>query len=85
MKPCSSGKKIYVQEAIAEDMLIELWSKNDYAPNQGPVAIYKCDDCGYYHHTSKGPINPKLSELLQNGTINRMREANRWSDKFKKY
>ncbi|HEY0652287.1 MAG TPA: hypothetical protein VGD65_04125 [Chryseosolibacter sp.] len=83
-RSCPSGKIVYASTAIAEDVLIELWSKNEYHPGSAPVAIYRCDDCGLYHLTSKGPMNEKLASAISSGTIKRQREANRWEEKFKK-
>jgi hypothetical protein len=83
MSTCVSNKRIYLTQSIAEDVLIELWAKYDYAANQGPCAVYKCDDCGYYHLTSTGEMNSRLAEQLANGTLKRRKEANRWTDRFK--
>jgi hypothetical protein len=80
---CTSGKRVYDSQAIAEDVLIELWTKNDYAENQAPIAVYKCEDCGLYHLTSRGPINESLSKYLASGKLKLNKEANRWLDKFK--
>jgi hypothetical protein len=80
---CISGKRVFQTEAIAEDVLIELWSKNDYSENAAPIAIYKCEDCGYYHFTSRGPMNEKLSKYLSGNKARLDREANRWLNKFK--
>ncbi|HEY0740990.1 MAG TPA: hypothetical protein VGD40_05980, partial [Chryseosolibacter sp.] len=83
-RSCPTGKIVYASTSIAEDVLIELWSKNDYHAASAPVAIYQCDDCGFYHLTSRGPMNEKLSAAIASGQIKRQREANRWEDKFKK-
>jgi hypothetical protein len=81
---CSSGKRVFESQQLAEDVLIESWIRNDYVQGQAPVGIYRCDDCGYYHFTSKGPPNPKLSEFLASDQFKRQREAARWSEKFKR-
>jgi hypothetical protein len=83
MIKCRSGKKVYLSEALAEDALIDAHSRNDYA-HTGPVAVYRCDDCGYFHFTSKGTVNPKLAELLKSGKLNRAREASAWESKLKR-
>lgn len=80
---CISGKKIFSSQQIAEDVLIELWSKNEYASGHGPVGVYKCEDCGGYHFTSQGSMNERLSEALSSGKIKLQREANKWLNKFK--
>ena len=80
---CVSGKRIYASLELAEDVLLETWTRFEFAPGNGPVAIYRCDDCGQYHLTSKGPMNEKLSQALREGKIHRQREANHWAEKFK--
>jgi hypothetical protein len=82
MMKCSTGKKLYSTKSIAEEVLIELWIKNDFVPGQGPCTVYQCEHCGYYHLTSQGPMNERLAELLGNGYIRRMRTASRWTDRF---
>jgi hypothetical protein len=83
-RSCPTGKIVYASISVAEDVLIELWSKNEYNPASAPVAIYRCDDCGLYHLTSKGPMNAKLSAAISSGVIKRQREAGRWENKLKK-
>jgi hypothetical protein len=80
---CPSGKRIYLTEAIAEDALIDAHSRQQYS-GTGPVNIYRCGECGYYHFTSKGKMNDKLSQLIVNGKIKRQQEANQWLNKLKK-
>lgn len=84
MKTCITGKKTFPSVAVAEDVLIETHTRFEFADHHGPVAVYKCDDCGYYHLTSQGPMNEKLKKGLADGSIGRQREANRWTDKFRK-
>jgi len=48
------------------------------------VAVYRCDDCGYYHLTSQGPMNKTLERLIRDGKIQRQKEANQWTHKLKK-
>ena len=74
---------MYSSKEAAEDALIDLWMRNDYAPSLGPIAVYKCDDCGEYHHTSRPPMNEKLAQALAGDKIKIQREANKWLDKFK--
>ena len=81
---CISGKKQFDTQQIAEDVLVELWTRNEYVAGQAPIAVYKCDDCGYYHLTSREPVNEKLAQLLASGKLRHQREANKWIDKFKR-
>jgi ABC-type ATPase with predicted acetyltransferase domain len=83
MKKCTAGKRVYLSEQIAEDALIEAHIHFDYRSGSGPVAVYRCEDCGNYHLTSQGPTNARLSQLVANGTIKKQKEASRWQGKFK--
>ena len=84
MTTCISGKKVFIHQQIAEDALIEAWGRNTYASNIGPVSVYKCDDCGYYHFTSQGNMNERLAKEIASGKIKLQREANHWERKIKK-
>lgn len=84
MKKCASGKKIYLTEELAIEALIEARTHSDFRPNQGPVAVYRCDDCGEYHLTSKGAMNEKLTLLIKNGKLTRLREASEWEKKLRR-
>ncbi len=84
MKPCPTHKKIYPSEAIAEDALLEAHVRFDYGKSSGPIAIYQCDECGYYHFTSKGIINAKLATFLNSSSKKIEDEATRWQNKWKK-
>ena len=65
---------------MAEDALLEANIKF----NRGPVGIYKCEDCGYYHLTSQGQMNEKLAKYLAAGKIKLQKEANDWTEKLKR-
>jgi hypothetical protein len=80
---CISGKRQFSSEQLAEDVLIELWSKNNYIENHAPIAVYRCDDCGLYHLTSRGPMNEKLSTYLKSDRSKLDKEASKWIDKFR--
>lgn len=84
MIKCSSHKKVYPTQEMAEDALIDARIHFDYAAHGGPIAVYKCEDCGNYHLTSKGTVNQKLATLIANGHLKRQKEANQWLDKLKK-
>jgi hypothetical protein len=83
MLKCPTGKRVYMTKALAEDALIDSHSRHLYA-GTGPIAIYQCEDCGYYHFTSKGEMSKKLAEQIANGKIKRQQEANQWMNKLKK-
>jgi hypothetical protein len=81
---CSSGKIRYPSEEAAEDGLLELWTKNDYGAGQGPVGVYRCDDCGEFHLTSKGTMSDKLLQAIRTEKFRRQKEAKNWEDKLKR-
>jgi hypothetical protein len=84
MKKCISNKRAYQSHELAVEALIEARTRFEYGPSSGPVAVYKCDDCGYYHLTSQGPMEPRLEKLFRDGNISLQKEADRWLDKLKK-
>lgn len=84
MAGCVTRKKSYPSQEIAEEVLIQAWSTYEYARGQGPIAVYKCEDCGQFHLTSTGEMNKKLGLYLESGKIQLQKEANRWMGKFKK-
>ena len=75
MKKCPSGKVTYNTMALAEDVLIDSWSRNNYTIGQGPINVYMCDDCGNYHFTSKGAMNARLKTEWDSGRIAKQRLA----------
>ena len=83
MIKCASNKKVYPSKEMAEEALIEAHSQFEYKGG-GPIAVYQCEDCGYFHLTSKGPVNQKLAELLKDGKLQRAREANQWLHKIRR-
>jgi hypothetical protein len=84
MKTCPSGKRAYFTQELAEDALIEAHARFEYGKGSGPVAIYKCDDCGHYHFTSQGAMDTKLSQYLTSDKAKLEKEASKWLEKFKK-
>jgi len=82
MLKCPTGKRVYATESLAEDALIDAHSRHQYT-GSGPIAIYRCEDCGYYHFTSKGEMNKRLAEQIASGKIKRQQEANQWMNKLK--
>ena len=78
MERCSTGKKVYYTKQDAEDALIEAWERNTYRLGGGPINVYQCQDCHFYHWTSQGQMNERLNHALNDGSIARAREANRW-------
>ena len=83
MLTCRTGKRVYQTEILAEDALIDAHSRNHYGET-GPVAIYQCEECGYYHFTSKGAMNKRLAEQIASGKIKLQQQASEWSRKWRK-
>lgn len=81
---CITKKNQYPTQELAEEVLIELWTKNDYHTGQAPIAVYRCEDCGSFHLTSKGEMNPVLAKNISDKQHSIRKEASRWLDKFKK-
>jgi len=84
MNRCSSGKRTYDTEALAEEALIGAYIQFEYRAGTGPMAVYRCEDCGRYHLTSTGTMNQRLAELLSSGAIQKQRQARDWEQKWKK-
>ena len=84
MSTCVTHKKMYPNESMAEEALVSAWIKYDYAPGNGPVGIYRCEECGAFHLTSKGKMNDKLSTLLASGEVQKEKEADKWLSKLKR-
>lgn len=82
-KDCSSGKRAYATEQLAEEALLGAHVHYDYRNGSGPVSFYLCSDCGAYHLTSTGAMNPRLADAIANGSLKRDKEARRWEDKFR--
>ncbi len=81
---CSSHKKVYLTLQLAEDALLDSHQRFHYRGNAGPVGVYQCPDCGFFHFTSKGEMNSKLKALLSGTKIALHKEAHYWEGKIKK-
>jgi len=82
MIKCVSHKKVYLNQEIAEEALIGARTRFDYGKQSGPIGVYQCDDCGYYHLTSQGIMNPKLEAYLSSNKFKYEKEAQNWIDKL---
>jgi hypothetical protein len=83
MQVCPTHKKVYVTYEIAENALIAAHTRFDYPHGGGPVAVYECNECHYYHLTSQGEMNERLAQHLKEGKIKRQKEADYWLSKMK--
>jgi hypothetical protein len=83
MVKCSTHKKVYYSEAQAEEALLQAHINFSFRDKDGPVTYYKCEDCGYFHLTSKGIMNETLKRSLKDGKINKAKEVEGWERKLK--
>lgn len=75
---------MYPTAEVAEEALIAAWIAYDYRQGKGPIGVYRCEDCGAFHLTSKGIVNKKLEEYIAAGKIQRDKDVNAWLDKIKR-
>jgi hypothetical protein len=83
MRTCVTGKIRYLSEALAVEALLDAWVRHAYTAQRGPVNVYLCDACGQYHFTSKGSMHARLAEALASGTIEKLRTARNWEDRWR--
>jgi len=84
MNKCVSGKRVFQTHEDAVVALLAARTKFDYRQGHGPVAVYRCDDCGFFHLTSKGPMNETLKKSISDGSIDRKKEADDWEERLKR-
>ena len=84
MIKCSTNKKVYLTLELAEEALVQAHTRVDYRKGDGPMNVYRCDDCGYFHLTSQGQMNERLLQEYKNGNIGRQKLADQWNNKWKK-
>jgi len=84
MQTCTTRKRCYLTYDLAEEALIGAHITFNYSTGSRPVAVYQCEDCGQYHLTSQGEANPRLKKMLDEGEIQKQKEAQWWEGKFKK-
>lgn len=82
MITCVTHKKVFLTLQQAEDALVEARVK--YQNPLGPVGVYHCEECGYFHLTSKGTMNDKLKNHIDSGKLKLEKDAAHWLSKLKK-
>ena len=80
---CVTGKRILETEALAEEALVQHHIINVYRAGEGPRNIYVCEDCGYWHFTSKGDAHALFADERVTKRIEQERIANQWERKLK--
>jgi len=84
MNRCISGKRAFQSYENAVEALIAARTKFNYRDGNGPISVYLCDDCGFYHLTSLGPMNESLKKCLADGSIDRQKQAEHWEQRLKR-
>lgn len=80
---CSSGKKCFELESLALEALVQNHIINEYPRDEGPINIYECEKCGYWHFTSKGLKHTHLEDPEIQDRIKKERQANYWERKLR--
>ncbi len=83
-RKCPTHKRIFLNHDQAVEALVGARILYGYSDGNGPVSVYKCDECGHYHLTSKGTVNETLQKHIRDGKIDLEKEANRWLRKINK-
>ncbi|HOO10825.1 MAG TPA: hypothetical protein PKW06_12865 [Cyclobacteriaceae bacterium] len=84
MKTCPTRKRCHATYELAEEALIGAHLAYRFGKGRRPVGVYQCDECGLYHLTSRGEVNSRLQKMLDEGEIQKQKEANWWEGKFRK-
>ncbi|MFH6982692.1 hypothetical protein [Marinoscillum sp. 108] len=80
---CVTGKRQYDTQSQAEEALIETRGRFVFREGSGPIDVYQCDDCGYWHFTSKGTVSDLLKKADTKKQISDQQEAQFWERKFR--
>lgn len=76
----SCNKRAYPNESIAEEALIQARIRFE---NNTAVSIYKCENCGDWHLSSAGEVNPRLASMIKSGELDKERKRDIWENKYK--
>lgn len=72
---CPTGKNSYYSESEVQEALI----RSHIRFLQGAKNYYQCHDCGEYHLTSQGEINPILNDPEVKKRIKREQQEQEWT------
>lgn len=75
---CPTGKNGYYLESEVQEALIR--SHIRFA--QAAKSYYQCHDCGEYHLTSQGELNPIISEPQIKARIKREQQEQEWGGRY---
>ena len=83
MISCVTGKRVFDDEDLAIEALIQHHTINNYRMGEGPVSIFQCNDCGCWHFTSKGAVHASLLDSENQSKMKMAREALDWERKLR--
>lgn len=75
---CPTGKNGYYTESEVQEALI----RSHIRFLQAAKSYYNCHDCGEYHLTSQGDVNPLLNDPAVKSRIKREQQEQEWMNKF---
>lgn len=81
---CSNGKIQYNSEQEALNALIDHRARFHHSPNSGPINVYKCTICEFWHFTSRGLRHSILEDQEQKEKARILSASYDWERKFKK-
>ena len=77
---CVTGKNGYYSEDEANEALI----RSHISFSKPAVNYYLCNDCGEYHLTSQGVINPLLDNPEIKDRIRKEKQSQDWEGRFRR-
>ena len=75
---CPTGKKGYYLEREVQEALI----RSHIRFLQAAKNYYRCHDCGEYHLTSQGELNPIINEPETKARIKREQQEQEWGGRY---
>ena len=80
---CVSGKVVHYSEQSALEALVQNHIRFYHNDNAGPVNVYECRDCGYFHLTSSGSKHPLLDDPEVKKRIKLEKQSLHWESKLR--
>ena len=79
---CTTGKKCFDTKDQADQALINIHALGNFRAGSGPIAVYQCEDCNYWHFTSKGNKSSLLDDPEVKDHIKKTQQSRFWEDKL---